>query len=170
MSRAVGAKLLQRSLAHIGPIGPQPGRLASGPVRRCRRARPASGERCRGPVRIGPCLGGSKKQKLPLSAAAHGGAVQLRFHNSGAIAPGHPFSLDCRKKARSKARTPTGTGTPAMSEGFFRYVALSRVAAYEAAGWQMIGSTRSPHDAQMVAIMEWDGDEEPIEPTAHDAV
>jgi hypothetical protein len=57
-----------------------------------------------------------------------------------------------------------------MPEGFFRYVVLSRVAAYEAVGWQMIGETRSPHDAELVAIMEWTSENEPIEPTTPDAV
>ena len=51
-----------------------------------------------------------------------------------------------------------------MPEGFFRYVAPARVAAYIAIGWQVIGSTRSPHDAQRVAIMEWPAADEPIEP------
>ena len=52
-----------------------------------------------------------------------------------------------------------------MPEGFFRYVAPARVAAYIAIGWQVIGSTRSPHDAQRVAIMEWPAVDEPLEPT-----
>jgi hypothetical protein len=51
-----------------------------------------------------------------------------------------------------------------LPEGFFRYVAPARVAAYIAIGWQVIGSTRSPHDAQRVAIMEWPAADEPIEP------
>jgi hypothetical protein len=52
-----------------------------------------------------------------------------------------------------------------MPERSFRYVAPERLAAYVAVGWQVIGSTRSPHDAQRVAIMEWPAADEPLEPS-----
>jgi hypothetical protein len=35
-----------------------------------------------------------------------------------------------------------------LPQGFFRYVTLSRVAAYAATGWPIIGATLSPHDGR----------------------
>jgi hypothetical protein len=51
-----------------------------------------------------------------------------------------------------------------LPEGFFRYVTLSRVAAYSATGWRIIGATLSPHDGRYVAIMEWPAADKPLEP------
>ena len=51
-----------------------------------------------------------------------------------------------------------------LPEGLFRYVTLSRVPAYLAAGWRIIGATLSPHDGQYVAIMEWPAADKPVEP------
>jgi hypothetical protein len=51
-----------------------------------------------------------------------------------------------------------------LPEGFFRYVTLSRVAAYAATGWPIIGATLSPHDGQHVAIMAWPAADKPLEP------
>jgi hypothetical protein len=62
-------------------------------------------------------------------------------------------------------RQPQPPGLQQIREGFFRYVVRSRVAE-EAVGWLMIGETRSPHDAQLAAIMEWIGDGEPLEPAS----
>ena len=61
-------------------------------------------------------------------------------------------------------RLNTSKGSFVLREGAFRYVALSRVAAYAAAGWRIIGSTLSPHDGQCVAIMEWPTADKPLEP------
>jgi hypothetical protein len=52
-----------------------------------------------------------------------------------------------------------------LPEGFFRYVALPRVAAYVAIGWQIIGETRCPHDGARAAIVEWPAADQPLEPS-----
>jgi len=51
-----------------------------------------------------------------------------------------------------------------LPEGFFRYVTLSRVAAYVATGGPIIGVTLSPHDGQQVAIVKWPAAHKPLEP------
>jgi len=55
--------------------------------------------------------------------------------------------------------------TDEMPERFFRYVPTERVAAWQQAGWRVIGQlARAPDAARDVAIMEWIGSTEPIPP------
>ena len=64
-------------------------------------------------------------------------------------------------------RLPMGRTLWRMPEDFFRYITPSRITAYLAAGWRVIGRTRSPlpeHDGAAVAVVEWIAEGEPMEP------